>query len=58
MKWPKQSNVCLHAWKLPIKVVIIFTWISNHMHGEVWEEISYPFLNFNGASVEDIGIDK
>ena len=24
-------------------------WISNHMPIEVWDEITYPFLNFNGA---------
>ena len=28
------------------------TWISNHTLSKVWEEITYPFLNFNGATVE------
>ena len=27
-------------------------WISNHMPSKVWDEITYPFLNFNGATVE------
>ena len=27
-------------------------WISNHMPSKVWDEITYPFLNFNGAAVE------
>ena len=27
-------------------------WISNYMPGKVWGEITYPFLNFNGATVE------
>ena len=27
-------------------------WISNHMPGKVWDEITYPFLNFNGCTVE------
>ena len=27
-------------------------WISNRMHNKVWDEITYPFLNFNGATVE------
>ena len=27
-------------------------WISNHLHGKVWDEINYPFLNFNGYTVE------
>ena len=26
--------------------------ISNYKPGEVWDEITYPFLNFNGATVE------
>ena len=26
--------------------------ISNHIHYKVWDEITYPFLNFNGATVE------
>ena len=27
-------------------------WISNYTHYKVWDEITYPFLNFNGATVE------
>ena len=27
-------------------------WMSNYMPGKVWDEIIYPFLNFNGATVE------
>ena len=27
-------------------------WISNHMHIEVWDEITYPFPNFHNADVE------
>ena len=26
---------------------LIWAWISNHMPGKVWDEITYPFLNFN-----------
>ena len=26
--------------------------LSNHMPNKVWVEITYPFLNFNGATVE------
>ena len=26
--------------------------ISNYIPGEVWDEITYPFLNFNGRTVE------
>ena len=25
--------------------------ISNNLHGKVWDEIAYPFINFNGATV-------
>ena len=31
---------------------LLLTWISNYTHYNVWDEITYPFLNFNGASVE------
>ena len=33
-------------------LTLIPAWISNHMLGKVWDEITYPFLNFNGCTVE------
>ena len=27
-------------------------WTSNYIHYNVWDEITYPFLNFNGCTVE------
>ena len=27
-------------------------WIGNHMPSKVWDEITYPYLNFNGTTVE------
>ena len=33
-------------------LTLIPTWISNHMSGKVWDEITYPFLNFNGCTDE------
>ena len=30
-------------------------WMSNGLSGKVWDEITYPFLNFNSAS---LGMDK
>ena len=33
-------------------LTLIPTWISNHMPRKVWAEISYPFPNFNGCTVE------
>ena len=31
---------------------LIPAWISDHIPGKVWDEITYPFLNFNGSTVE------
>ena len=33
-------------------LTLIPVWICNHTHYKVWDEITYPFLNFNGATVE------
>ena len=33
-------------------LTLISAWISNYTHYGVWDEITYPFLNFNGAIVE------
>ena len=33
-------------------LILIPAWISNHMPRKVWAEIIYPFLNFNGHTVE------
>ena len=40
--------------KAPAAMVLtlIPAWISNYIHYKVWDEITYPFLNFNGATVE------
>ena len=27
-------------------------WISNYMYHKVWDELTYPFPNFNGYTVE------
>ena len=31
---------------------LIPTWISNHLTVAVWDEITYPFPNFNGCTIE------
>ena len=28
------------------------TWISNYIHYVIWDEITYPFPNFRGATLE------
>ena len=33
-------------------LTLIPAWISNYILYNVWDEITYPFLNFNGATVE------
>ena len=33
-------------------LTLIPAWISNHMPGKMWDEITYPFLNFNGETIE------
>ena len=33
-------------------LTLIPAWMSNHTSSKVWDEITYPFLNFNGATVE------
>ena len=32
--------------------MVIPTWIGNNIHDKVWDEIMYPFPNFNGTTVE------
>ena len=31
---------------------LLLRWISNHMPNNMWDEITYPFPNFNGAAVD------
>ena len=33
-------------------LTLIPAWIGNHMSRKVLDEITYPFLNFNGATVK------
>ena len=30
----------------------------NYIHSNVWDEIMYPFPNFNEVTVESLGMDK
>ena len=48
-KW-KEGPVINRLGKTKILHV---AWISNYIHNNAWDEITYPFLNFNGAIVED-----
>ena len=33
-------------------LTLILAWISNNIHYKMWDEITYPFLNFNVTTVE------
>ena len=33
-------------------LALIPAWMRNYIHYNVWDEITYPFPNFNGATVE------
>ena len=33
-------------------LTLIPAWITNCIHDKVWDEITHPFLKFNGATVE------
>ena len=34
------------------RLTLIRTWMSNYMSAKMWDEITYPFPNLNGATVE------
>ena len=38
--------------KTTYSVTLNPAWISNYIHYTVWDEITYPILNFNGATVD------
>ena len=53
----KQTNIYAHdsrftvscyGWVLGPRL----GWISNYIHYKGWDEITYPFPNFNGTTVE------
>ena len=33
-------------------LTLIQAWMSNHIRYKVWDEITYPLLNFNSANVQ------
>ena len=53
IKWNKDQGPLLLPW-------IIFkpAWVSNLMLSKVFDEITYPFPNFNGFTVESFGMDE
>ena len=39
-------------------LTLIPAWMCNHMPSKVWDEITYPFLNFNSCTIGSLGKDK
>ena len=39
-------------------LTLIPAWINNHLRYTVWDEITYPFPNFNGCNRWSLGMDK
>ena len=33
-------------------LTLIPAWTNDYIHYRVWDEITYPFLNFNGCTIE------
>ena len=50
MNWGNASIAWVPFYKHGLTLVP--AWISNYIHYKVWDEITYPFLNFNSATVE------
>ena len=54
------SKYVIAMWDILIPVALFYyhgltlmqAWRSNYIHYNVWDEITYPFLHFNGAAVE------
>ena len=47
--WDCGDNITV---ALLMSATLITAWISNYIHYKVWDEITYSFLNFNGATVK------
>ena len=45
-KWTFEAPFYYHG------LIIIPTWISNHMPNKVWDEITYPFPKFNSSTLK------
>ena len=49
---PGEPVYVLYGTQQLTMYILSVAWICNHIHYKVWDEITYPFLNFNGATVE------
>ena len=51
-RWKHFVAACEFSLSLHGSLTPLPAWISNYIHNIVWDEIIYPFSNFNGAAVE------
>ena len=51
VEWIKKRRVSWGPFYLH-ELILASAWTCNPMPGEVWDDITYPFPNFNGATVE------
>ena len=51
-KQPNISGRPCSSGNIFIVSYFIPTWIGNYIHYKVWDEVIYPFLNFNGCTAE------
>ena len=49
--WYLYTNMSMGPFYLH-GLTFIPAWKSNYIHYDVSDEITYPFLNFNGATIE------
>ena len=51
--WLQQEKLLkIASFEMPPEPLLL-TWIINCMYHKVWDDITYPFLNFNRATIED-----
>ena len=55
--WGRYTDSFLNHWSWPVLLTRIDfnmnpTWISNYIACKVWDEITYPFPNFNGCTID------
>ena len=52
------TSKVLSAIHIKHGLTLIPAWISNHMPCKVWDEITYPILNFQQLHCWSLGMDK
>ena len=58
LRWLRISTSYLRQKKITIRIdAIQYCW-KHGFTSNVWDEITYPFPNFNGCNIELFGLDK